>query len=160
MIEMPQYPFMLEPGDILLYSGKSIWSWTIKVKTWSDISHVEIFLGEGKTFSSREKQGVNIYDFTSENLVVVLRPNDSIDIGKLLTFARAVQGQKYDYWGLLRFFKLGKQSQDKQFCSESVTRACRFAGFKVFAEEYDADLVSPGMFLSSPHCDVVWREKK
>jgi hypothetical protein len=56
----------------------------------------------------------------------------------------------------MRFFTIGQQSMGKQFCSEYLTRALRKGGLEPFAEGYDADLVSPGMFLASPAFHAVW----
>jgi len=151
---------ILEPGDHLLYSGSGFWSWTIKVKTWSKYSHVELYIGNSKTFTSRDGEGVNFYDFTDKNLAAVYRPNIPFDISKGMEWMKSVCGQKYDFWGLMRFFTLGKQSQDKQFCSEAVVRADRQCLIEAFNQVYDADLVSPGMFASSPHLDLVWEKEK
>jgi hypothetical protein len=68
-----------------------------------------------------------------------------------------VTGQRYDWLGLLRFFTLGQQSTDKQFCSEHATRFYRAGGFEPFSKHYDADLVSPGHFLSSAKFATHWR---
>lgn len=161
----------LKPGDILLYSGKSIWSFFIKIKTWSRFSHVELYLGNGKTATSREGEGIKDFDFTDEDLAVVLRPiteGFGLSIDEAIKFHQSCIGQKYDYWGLARFFRLGKQSLDKAFCSEHCTRVARrikvflneektaWRYFQPFAERYDADLVSPGMFWSSPNYEIVF----
>lgn len=146
------------PGDHLLYKGSGFWSWAIKVKTWSKYSHVELYIGNNKTFTSRDGEGVNIYDFKEDNLVAVYRPTDPINIEKGLPWMKSVCGQKYDFWGLMRFFTIGKQSTNKQFCSEAVTRADRESDFCPFNKKYDADLVSPGMFASSPHLELVWEK--
>lgn len=140
---------ILIPGDHLLYSRPGFWSKTIKIKTWSNFSHVEVYLGEGKSFSSREKIGTGIFGL-AKDFVCILRPTDIIYMDIAVKWAEKVSGQSYDYLGLLRFFTLGKQSEDKQFCSEAVTRFDRMGNFDPFAKHYDADLVSPGMFYSSP----------
>lgn len=160
----------LQPGDILLYSGKSLLSWLIKVKTWSRYSHSEIYLGDGLTASSREGHGVNIYKFTPQNLCTVLRPkippNCKLDLAEALSFHASCIGQPYDTLGLLRFFRIGKETVRTSFCSEHCTRVTRkikildefdqFVDyFQPFAQHYDADLVSPGMFFASPHYDVI-----
>jgi hypothetical protein len=38
----------------------------------------------------------------------------------------------------------------------SETRWYRAAGFHPFADDWDADLVSPGNYLMSPHFTRVW----
>ena len=158
----------LKPGDILLFSGKSLFSRLIQVKTFSKFSHVEVYLGNNLTATSKEGKGVNWYEVETENLAAVLRPETlyQIDPSEAIDYHNSCVGQSYDYWGILRFFKIGKQTTDKSFCSEHSTRVSRrlklidSSGFLIdyfhpFAERYDADLVSPGMFWASPHYDVI-----
>jgi uncharacterized protein YycO len=147
------------PGDHLLYSGQSFFARLIKLKTWSRYSHIEIYIGNSLTVTSRDGIGVRIFPFIERNLVTVLRPHGSLDLSKGIKWLDSVVNQKYDWWGILRFFNLGKESQNKQFCSEFCTRFDRACGFKPFAEWYDADKVSPGMFHSSPNFTVIWEKK-
>lgn len=35
----------LQPGDILCYNSPGVFAWWIRFKTWSDINHVELYLG-------------------------------------------------------------------------------------------------------------------
>lgn len=161
----------LEPGDVILYSGKSLLARLIKIKTFSRFSHIEFYAGRGVCYASRLK-GVNTYSFTSKDLACILRPIDDgygLDQYDVIPFHSSCIGQAYDTLGLFRFFTLGKQSKDKQFCSEYVTRLCRklrvkslysYTHFQPFSEYYDADLVSPGMFFSSPHFKEVWDIKE
>lgn len=162
----------LEPGDLLLYSGKDLISRLIKLKTFSRFSHAEFYLGHGHTLTSLITKGVATYPFKSHDLSCVLRPIDSgygFDLSEVLTFHSDCIGQAYDTLGLLRFFTIGKQSEDKQFCSEYCARLYRrlrvkllesYIYFQPFSECYDADLVSPGMFYASPHFKEVWDIKK
>lgn len=147
----------IQPADCLLYRGKGFVSWAIRVKTWSPVSHVEVALNPHFAISARD-DGVKVFPLTLVNLYAVLRPTPEtpLDFGAAMRWFKTVEGQRYDWTGLFRFFTVGKQSQDKQFCSEVVTRWYRAAGFYPFNNAYDADLVSPGMYLSSPHFTRVW----
>lgn len=152
------WPIPLAPGDVLLYSGTGFWSRLIRIKTWSAISHCELVAEHGDVaYASRDGQGVGTYALRSEDLTHILRPRFVLDMVRVRRFHHACMGQAYDWLGLLRFFTVGAQSQDKQFCSEYVTRLLRAGDLEPFAHDYDADLVSPGMFLASPVLDVVWR---
>lgn len=142
----------LKFGDALLYSSNGIIGHAIKWKTWSDVSHIEMYFGQGKTGASRDGQGVQTYDFTTENLAYVMRPVNPLNAKGVLDFHTQCIGQRYDLWGLFRFFTFGKQSLDKQFCSEYFTRACRAGGVHPFDRHVDADLISPGMY----HCSTVF----
>ena len=143
-------------GDVLCYSGTGLFSKLIKIKTWSRISHVELANSGMSTFASRDGKGVATYAFKDKNLAAVLRPVYSLDMDAVRAFHHKCIGQRYDLWGLFRFFTLGTQSMDKQFCSEYVTRMLRHGGLEPFTVQTDADLVSPGMFLTSPMFTRVW----
>ena len=161
----------LIPGDCLLYSSGGPLPWLIKIKTWSPVSHVSVYRGNLRSIAARA-EGVNTYPLRCDGLYAVLRPCDgplNVDPG-LAWFDvpfnpkthTGVTGQRYDTWGLFRFFTLGKQSEDKQFCSEVATRFYRLClaadgdAFHPFAKRWDADLVSPGMFLASDEFDLAW----
>lgn len=150
----------LQPGDICLYAGTGFFSKLIQLKTWSRISHTEVYMGSGISYASRDGIGVRSFPFRDHGLAAVMRPVDAFDREAAVQWhnTQAV-GQKYDWLGLFRFFTLGEQSTDKQFCSEYAVRLLRAGGAQVFAPGYDADLVSPGMFLSSPHAVVLWDDK-
>ncbi len=147
------------PGDLLLYSTRgSIWSWAIKVKTWSQVSHCEVVGPDATALASRDGKGVNTYyPIRERDLYAVLRPVHPMDMGAAWQWHQTVIGQKYDWWGLMRFFTLGKPSLTKQFCSEYAVRLYRHGGIEPFTPDYDADLVSPGMFLASAAFTSVWR---
>jgi hypothetical protein len=146
----------LQPGDALLYRSKGLMPWLIMTKTWSRTSHISVYMGKGISYAARTA-GVRSYPLRVEGLYAVLRPEGVFDQAKATAWFNAhAVGQRYDTWGLFRFFTLGKQSQDKQFCSELAVRLYRAAKCCPFGERYDADLVSPGMFLSSPHFRELW----
>lgn len=156
----------LEPGDVLLYASRGFWAWVIRVKTWSPVSHVELVAREPGTghlvaLASRDGQGVATYrPIRVEHLFAVLRPRDLINWTGVWAYHNRHAGDAYDWWGLLRFVRVGKPSDAKAFCSEYVTRLLWAGGVYPFARKYDADLVSPGMFLSSPVLDEVWRRER
>lgn len=139
----------LRPGDILLYGQKSFWGWVIRVKSWSSVSHAEIYLGEGRSIGSREAHGVATYDFMQWPKYVV-RPPAYLNLDALLAWHASVEGKGYDYWGLLAFFNVGHGVRDRYICSEHTTLAMRAGGVEFFRPAIEAQKVSPGMFLTSP----------
>lgn len=149
----------LRPGDLLLYRRSGFWSWAIRVKTWSDISHVETYLGDGKTHAARDGIGVGVFPISFDGLVKVRRPLQPFSLEAAKPYIVKTEGQKYDWFGLLRFFTVGKQSQTKQFCSEDATRLARAGGVTPFAEDLDADLVSPGELDATPAYKTVFNLK-
>lgn len=148
-------------GDVLLYSGTGVFSWGIKVKTWSRFSHVEVFDREGTTLASRDGRGVNRYVFTEKNLKAILRPKTPpvLDVARGLEwFEREAKGQPYDWWGLFAFFAAKAQGSKKlaMFCSEFEARLFKKCGYALFLG--DSDAVSPGMNWSNPLLDLLWAD--
>ncbi len=137
----------LHPGDCLLYRPSGWIGRLIALKTWSPWSHVELAIRQGKTIAARE-EGVNYYDTRWDHLGMVVRPPETFNLKAALDwFDAEACGQRYDLLGLFRFFTFGKQSLDKQFCSELLTRAYRAGGTPIF-DGQDADLVPPGWFAT------------
>lgn len=153
----------LLPGDILLYRPVkgSLFGFIIRSKTWHNVSHCEMYVGKGKSVASRDGIGVGQYVWRSTELAYVLRPDRNLDWASFWRWFQTVNGQKYDWVGLLRFawFKdVGKGQETKQFCSEFLARACRALGAKVFSDAEDADAIAPFQFLTSPNLTVVATE--
>lgn len=150
----------LQPGDLLIYSRNAFFSKAIKLKTWSNYSHVETYLGNGTTHAARDsakfwgkpKPGTGVGTFTIDydGLVLARRPKLPFDLAGARAYAARVDGQCYDVFGIFRFFTIGKQSDDKQFCSEDATRLARAAGVEPFILRLDADLVSPRDLAITP----------
>jgi len=149
----------IEPGDVLLYRGRGLFAWAIRVKTWQPVSHCELANSGASAFASRSG-GVQTYpiDLDPKRLYAVLRPAWALDMAAVRRFHSGCVGQRYDWLGVFRFFVLGKQSQAKQFCSEYVMRLLRVGGLEPFTPHTDADLVAPGQFLMSPNLTCVWRK--
>lgn len=150
----------LKPGDHLLYTPTkgSIFGALIAVKTWHGISHCELYVGKGKSAAARDGIGVGLFPLRTEQLAYVLRPQGELDWFAFWTWFRSVNGQKYDWLGLLRFawFKsIGTGNDGKQFCSEFLCRAGRKLGLKVFAATEDADAIAPASFLTSANLTIV-----
>jgi hypothetical protein len=155
----------LQPGDHLLYKPLRFWSWgtVIALKTWQAVCHCECFIGQadtvniyGYTVASRDGIGVNRYPLRTKGLKYILRPTAPFDLAAALRYADAVKGQQYDWEGLMRFVAWGEiasSDNDKQFCSEFLTRLDRAAGFLPFGRYIDADAVAPASFLYSPCFD-------
>ena len=142
----------LQPGDCLLYKATGLYGWIIGLKTWSMVTHVEIYIGEGQSVASRDGLGVAIYPLRMAQLSHVLRPHAPIDLHAAMRWFETVRGQKYDWLGLLRFAWRSKVVSDlkdnRQFCSELATRWYRAGGLDPF-NGGDADAIAPCQFLLS-----------
>jgi len=152
-------PDILVPGDCLLYQGSSLFSWAIRVKTFSYISHVECFIGNKRALASRDGEGVSNYPLRLDGLVEVLRPNDIFDLDAGIAWYGTVKGRPYDWKQLFTFLKAGRSALENEeafFCSEFANAFYRKCGLHPFSRTYPSTAVSPGMFRASPHFDVVW----
>lgn len=149
----------LEPGDCLLYGPTSIMGWVIAVKTWTMISHVEVYRGSGTSWASRDGVGVNLYPLRTTGLRYVRRPAKyEADVAE--EYGQACRGQRYDWLGLLCFTLAVRQgSKDRQFCSEFALNLYRRAGVEVLSPDCLPDHTAPSEFLQTPALTTVWRAK-
>lgn len=151
----------LLPGDVLLYGGGGPLYWAIRTKTWSDVGHVELYIGDDRTVTAKLRGGVDEYPFTTKNLRYVYRPLTATwDREQAFTrFDAEMRGQKYDWKGLLASFYAVKQGREnnRAFCSEAVTRVLRWGGVEPFNPDFDADAVAPAQFKQTPMLRCVWR---
>jgi hypothetical protein len=176
-ITRPRFdPARLRPGDTLLYRPVAF-SWRhplgwlfgrlIALKTWHNISHVEVFVGstggvaEARSVASRDGQGVEAYPVRLTDLAYVLRPQpvaeESFDLAAGLRWFGTVRGQHYDWLGLTRFVRTSiTPSRTRMFCSAFWLRFYRACGFNPFHARIDADAIAPGEILDSPKLEVVW----
>lgn len=148
----------LRPADVLLYRGGGIFSAIIRVKTWSHYSHCEVNDGRGVSVASRDGKGVGRYAHRADGLSVVLRPYADFRLEAARAWFETVDGQGYDWLGLLAFSSAKLQGKDngRMFCSEFTTRYLRAGGIDPF-RGYDADGIAPGEFVKSPIFDCIWR---
>lgn len=149
----------LRPGDVLLYSGGGLFSRLIQMKTWSRYSHCEVYDGDGFSMASRDGIGVGRYFLRIDGLRVILRPLPKFDADAAREWFACVNGQPYDWFGLLSFFSAKRQGRRKwkMFCSEFAVRYLRAGGVEPFNKAADADGIAPGELLKSSTLIVVWK---
>ena len=167
----PVTPLPLLPGDCLLYAPPP-WSWTpwkvggwlvgkaIAIKTWNAVTHCEAYSGQGTSVASRDGIGVGTYPLRLKGLVTILRPTEPFDLTKAHAWFATVDGQGYDWTGLLRFVMWGGRSTrddqpSKQFCSEFLTRWYRRGGLPLFGSA-DADMIAPAQMLMNDILTPLW----
>ena len=154
----------LRYGDILLKDKGSPFNWFTKIKTWSEASHCELFVGAvpGRAFyqvaTAFPKGGVDYYDYTPTGLLYVLRPQVPLSNSGIVWFDSEARGQAYDTIGFAAFFFARAQGVDNgaQFCSEVLARVFKKAGQALLHPRMDCDTYAPGSFLLSPGCDIIW----
>lgn len=148
-------PVTLIPGDVLLYNSGGLFPWAIRVKTWSDVNHVETYIGNAESVGSRERYGVNTYALRFKGLRYVCRPTVPFRLDHGMLWHKGVIGQKYDYKGLLVFYLAVKAGDNnRMFCSEHTTRMANVMGIFPFGRRYDADRVAPAHFLATDKYEV------
>jgi hypothetical protein len=151
----------LLPGDCLIYRPSNLIGRLIARKTWLPYSHVEVFISKDEAIAARQ-EGVNSYKpRIDEYLAVVMRPYaPTFNLADgMKWFTLHAKGQKYDVWGLFRFYLLGKPSADKMFCSEMATGFYRNAGMSNLFHKIETDLVPPGWFVTlADGFTEVWRQ--
>lgn len=146
----------LQPGDVLLYGATGLVGWIISIKTWHPVAHCEIYIGQGESVASRNGIGVGRYPMREAELVRVRRPTLPVDLQEAMRWFATVNGEGYDWLGLLRFAKpSGHGSATKMFCSEFATRFYRAGGFAPFGDE-DADAIAPCEFDSNSQFRLLW----
>jgi hypothetical protein len=152
---------ILRPGDAIV----DLPDWynpidrIICQKTWTNVCHVRIYTGNNKVVQAILK-GVNIYDFDPSGIGAVLEPTFPFDLGASMAwFYSKAQGQKYDVWGLLKYFGTSRPNDnpDAMICSEFGTRFYRSGGGVPFNTEADADLISPAQFCQTSGFRFRWR---
>lgn len=156
MTELPQ----LQPGDCLLYRPSGFFGWLIALKTWNRISHVEIYAGNGLSVASRDGVGVGMYKTRYDGLAMVRRSEKPLNLAAATAFFARVDGQKYDWKGILCFtLAVAQGARDKMFCSEFATRWYRAAGLPLFGN-YDADHIAPAQFLMTELLQEIWSDEE
>lgn len=157
---MPDFDLsQLKPGDVLLYRPVDWIGWLIAIKTWTKVSHVEIYSGNKMSIASRDGLGVNRYSFREKKLAAVLRPNQPFSFEKMNDYFESVRGQKYDWRALLDFLMLSRNGDPgKQICSEFASNATCAGGLKTIATHWPADRTAPANFLAMPCFDLIWED--
>ncbi|MBE0471771.1 MAG: hypothetical protein IBX55_19955 [Methyloprofundus sp.] len=126
---------------------RKIGSWLIRQFTWSDYSHVDIVLPDGRLLGARLDGGVSIQptgDFEKCLRVAVDAPDHVIDI------ALTQIGKHYDISAIFGIiFRRDWHKPKKWFCSELVAWAFEQAGTPLLRTE-NFNRVTPRDLLMSP----------
>jgi hypothetical protein len=156
----------LEPGDILLYGGRDLVSRLIQFRTWSDVSHIEIYVGDGRSVASRNGIGVNKYPLRIAGLRRVYRSKQRLmlhgffDFEKSMAWFATVSGKPYGWADLLRFYLINVRTQGL-ICSEFADLFFRNGGLPLFNTNYPEGAVCPGDYekISDLLVEEIWSWK-
>jgi uncharacterized protein YycO len=126
---------------------RKIGSWLIRQFTWSDYSHVDIVLPDGRLLGARLDGGVSIQPPGSFEECVrfeVDAPND------VIRHVMSQIGKPYDYAAIFGIiFRRNWHNPKKWFCSELVAWAFEEAGHPLLRTE-NFNRVTPRDLLLSP----------
>lgn len=131
---------------ILAYKGKSFWSRMIKLRTWSDVSHVAIELDSNNVveawsfdgvvhrkgydaYKTGHTKGTEIDVYEVPKQVIIDGTTYDVDHEKIWKYAVAQVGKSYDWMAILGFgIRKHTENPEKLFCSELVHAACLAGG--------------------------------
>jgi hypothetical protein len=149
----------LQPGDILLYGDGSLLSWLIRLRTWSDVSHVEVYIGGGRVLASRA-QGPREYALRFLGLRRVVRPHVRDIDGGLNWFCAVASKLPYGFFDLARFYLIDINTNGL-ICSEFVDIFFQKCGLMLFNPNYPEGAVCPRDFeiLSPSLAKQIWSWK-
>lgn len=123
-----------------------------------------MYIGDGKIREFHEKHGAHEGVFAVKNLSMIRRRLGVWERSKSDAYWAEVKDQTYDYLGILFSFYARKQGREnnKMWCSEYLVRDDRVSvdGGKLFADDVDADAISPADVAKSPSSTVVWQAKE
>lgn len=148
-------PDDLREGDVLLYKPTSFYGSIIRIKTWHNVSHCELYMGKGISAASRDGKGVNFYPARVDDaLIYVLRPTLPFNAENAKTFVTGMVGTPYGWLDLLDFvgFHVDKKGI---VCSPFLTLALRAGGIPVFNNE-PANSIAPFQFLTSEYLQELY----
>lgn len=149
----------LRPGDVLLYKGKGLFSLLIRIKSWHPQTHVEVYIGNGRSAASRDGKGVAIYPVRLDDLAHVLRPDVPFDRAAAMRwFAAEANGLPYGWADLLVFVGLNINHRGV-VCSAFATQFLRAGGVAIFNNEL-AERVAPFQFLLSESLTERWNDQQ
>jgi cell wall-associated NlpC family hydrolase len=149
----------LQRGDILLYGDGSILSRLIKFRTWSDVSHVEVYAGSGQSLASRS-DGPGVYDCRHDGLMRVIRPIMPFDWEAGWKYFQSVDKLPYGWLDLFRFYGIDVPTKGL-ICSELVDYFFQAMGLPFFNTDYPEGAVCPRDYeLISPMlAKQIWSSK-
>jgi hypothetical protein len=149
----------LQPGDILLYGDSSPLSWAIRFRTWSDVSHVEVYVGDGRSIAARS-DGFKKYPLRLDGLRRVIRPAIPFNFKSGMEWFAAVDGTKYGWADLLRFYLVDVPTKGL-ICSQAADLFFRNCTLPLFNTNYPEGAVCPGDYekISDLIAKQIWSWK-
>ena len=150
------FPDDLLPGDVLEYSGNTVFNDITKIKTGGDKSHIEVYMGHGLSVAARP-EGFNYYDFAN-GLAKVRRPIAPFDLQAAETWIGPLRGLSYDDPGLFEFFNWSI-TNNGFICSVGAAYLLKMGKVLIFADDMDLNKISPRDFDLPRELTTVWTKQ-
>ncbi len=134
----------LQPGDILLYSS-GLLGWLIRLRTWGEVSHVEVYAGEGRSMASRA-HGPRLYPLNIMGLRRVMRPARAFNFAQGWNWFLSVADKlPYGYLDLLNFYGIHARTKGL-ICSQFADLFFWHCDLDLFSPRYSAGTICPRDF--------------
>lgn len=147
-------PEELQAGDVLLYSPTDWIGWLICIKTWTALSHAEVYCGNGRCVAARS-HGVDVYqERIDDSLRYVRRPvmpvNTRFNIRKAMESVKPMLGRPYEVGGLFYFYlPWMRRHKATLICSSVVTVFVKAGGCDLFSPDIDPHDIAPAQLLQT-----------
>jgi len=137
---------LLLPGDILLYASPDLIDKIIEWKEGGDVAHCEGYVGNGKSWASRNGIGVNEYPFRPDGLVQVRRPDGIFDMEAASAwFNTNAKGRPYGFGDIAATVNLPDVLPGMD-CSHFLSALLHAAGCPQFDSGYNKQKITPRDF--------------
>jgi len=149
---------LLQPGDCILYRPVDVFDWAVAVKTWTRVSHVEVFIGQHTSVASRNGKGVGMYPVRLHDVAAVRRPGPGFDLERAMRwFDACAEGQKYGWRTLLTFIFLNSSPiEGHMICSEFAAEFYKAGGLPLFASDWPSYRTPPSLEVATPQLTTIW----
>jgi len=166
--QSPFTPALLQPGDCLLYAPSDVFDWGVVMKTWTRVSHVEVYIGNDVSVASRNGKGVDKYPVRPDHVALVRRPGSRFNLEAAMRWfyygdgtSPKAQGQKYGWRTLLTFVLLNNNPiEGHMICSEFVAGFYRAGGNPLFAADWPDYRTPPSLEVATPALTTIWDNGK
>jgi len=153
---------LLQPGDCILYRPVDVFDWAVALKTWTRVSHVEVYAGDHCSVASRNGKGVGKYPVRLHDVAAVRRPGPGFDLAKALRwFDTYADGQKYGWRTLLSFVCLNSSPvEGHMICSEFAAEFYKAGDWPLFAADWPSYRTPPSLEVATPRLTTIWDDGK
>lgn len=144
--------------QLLFSKRKHPGSWLIRAVSWSEWSHVEIVLPDGRLLGASAPHGVCASTLDermdiSSGVATMEFPGD-FEAG--MRWAEGQMGKPYDYIGVLGLgLHRDWEEDDKWWCSEFAGKFLKEAGFAPYRSEAMKRLTPQHLFMLNQHFSTI-----